>query len=81
MSNSGWRTLDTAGMLKKESAGGAGVGGGSNVGGATTSINAGPYAVPLGNPRKPTPVLRRSSPVGEVGKPVYTAVPKPKKNQ
>jgi hypothetical protein len=78
MGNSGWKTLDTAGMLKKESTGSAGVGGGSNVGGVTTSANTGPYTVPLGNPKKPTPMLRRVSPVGA---PVYTTLPKPKKNR
>jgi hypothetical protein len=64
MSKSDWKTLDTAGMLKKESAG---------MGGVTTTANVGAYAVPLGAPRKPTPLLRRAVPAR------YETLPTPKK--
>jgi len=66
-------------MLKKEAIGGGAPTGGTVAGGTTTTANVGPYQVPLGNPKKPTPMLRRGSPVGEVGKPVYKVLPKIKK--
>jgi hypothetical protein len=44
-----WKTLDLAAMLKQE------------VAGATTSANAGSYAVPLGRPLRRYPITTQDS--------------------